>query len=451
MLPKQKEKIPYHFLYFSIGTIFILAGIIFSFLSYNRTDTSQRVHLMNRVNTIAEILPREDLASLSATSDDISNPSYNRLKDIFVNVRKVNKDIRFIYLIGQKDSKELFFYLDSENPESEDYSPPGQSYDEASEDMYLTLNDGVSRSEGPSKDRWGVWFSGYSPVRDSEGKVIAMVGMDIPATEYLLNNFAFATIPFLISFIVLLTMYFLRYAQIKETRYLKMKEEFISIASHEIRTPLVGIRWALEDIFQKDTTQISDDTKSTLDLIYRNCLSLIRETNDLLSINAPDEATKRNLRKEKIYLKGFFEEIQENLILSAREHKVTLTIEPGLKDSDFIISDPKNMHQIFINLMGNAIKYSKPDTEVKISYTKDEKWHTFKVIDHGEGISPENAKRVFEGYFRTEKAIQSKQVGTGLGLYLTKKMIESVGGKIELESVVGSGSTFTVKLPFVIL
>lgn len=447
MLPKQKEKRPYHFLYLLIGVIFILAGIFFSFLSYNRTDTSQRIHLMNRVNTLAEVIPKEALADLSGTSDDEFKNSYTHLKSTFLNVRKVNGDVRFIYLIGQKENGELFFYLDSEESTSEDYSPPGQPYEEASEDMYLTINDGVSRSEGPSKDRWGVWFSGYAPIRDESGKIVAMIGMDIPATEYLLNNFAFATIPLLISFIVLMTMYFLRYAQIKETRYLKMKEEFISIASHEIRTPLVGIKWALEDIFEKDTSQINNEVKSTLDLIYRNCLSLIRETNDLLSINHPNEATKRSIKKEKIYLKKFFGEIEENLILSAREHKVSLNIEPNIQETDFIISDPKNMHQVFINLIGNAIKYTKSNTEVKVSYAKDEKWHTFKISDHGDGISKENAKRVFEGYFRTEKAIESNQVGTGLGLYLTKKMVESIGGKIELDSVVGSGSTFTVKLP----
>ncbi len=446
MLPKQKEKRPYRLLYMSIGSFFLISGILSSFLLYNRTDSSQSNHLMERVNTIAEILSKEDILDLSASQKDLQKDSYNNLKNILINIRQVNTDTRFIYLIGQDESKKLFFYADSEDPNSVDYSPPGQSYQEASEYMYLIFQDGKSRSEGPSRDRWGIWFSGYAPIKNYDGKVIAMVGMDIPATEYLLNNIAFASLPILISFIVLFAMYFLRYAQSKEEKYLKMKEEFVSIASHEIRTPLVGIKWALEDIQQKDSS-MDTDTRSTLDLIYTNCINLIRDTNDLLSINTPNEATKKGLNKENVKIKKFFEELKESLTLSALEHKVSINIEEKITDEDSIFTDKKNLRQIFTNLLGNAIKYSKPNTNIDIFYSKNEKLHIFKIKDQGQGIAEENTKKVFEGYFRTEKAIESKQVGTGIGLYLTKKMVKSMGGEIELESKINEGSVFTIKLP----
>jgi signal transduction histidine kinase len=447
MVLTARTKKPYSFFYFIAGVIIASIGIVLAVYGYNKIDTAQRAHILDRAETVAKAIPIAEIKNLSGTPDDIYKPSYNSLKKILSDVKGVNSDIRFIYLMGQNASGTLFFYVDSEAASSPDYSPPGQLYQEATPPMYQTIKDGLSRSEGPSRDRWGVWISGYTSVVDENGRVVALLGMDTPAQEYILNTLAYAVIPILVSLIILIIIYFLQYLGQRESRYLDMKEELLSIASHEIRTPLLGIRWALEDIWRRSDSAMDEETKSTIHIVYENCLKLIKETNDLLSLTTLKEARKKIVKKEEVKLKEFFEDIKAILSLSAKGHQVSIKIDQSLGEEDIALFDRKNMHHAFFNLVSNAIKYSKPDTEITISYQKDKKDHIFKIADHGKGMELEDTRHIFEGYYRTKEAINSTEEGNGLGLYLTKKIIESHKGSIAVESKLGEGSTFTVKIP----
>lgn len=448
MILSPRIKKPYQIFYIVASIVIISAGILMAVFGYNKIDTVQRAHILDRAETIARAMPIEEIENISATPDDIYNSSYQNLKKILSDVKEVNSDIRFIYLMGQNASGTLFFYVDSEDVSSPDYSPPGQLYQEATLPMYQTIKDGVSRSEGPSSDRWGVWISGYAPVFDDNKKIVALIGMDTPAQEYILNILAYAAIPILVSLIILVIIYFLYYLEGRERRFLDMKEELLSIASHEIRTPLLGIRWALDDIWRREDSQMDEETRSTIRIVYEDCLKLIKETNDLLSATALKEAGKKVLNKEQVKLKEFFEDIKSILSLSAKEHGVSIMIDRSIGEEDTALFDRKNMYHAFFNLVSNAIKYSKPGTEINVSYQKDKKDYIFKVADHGGGIKPEDTKHIFEGYYRTSEAMSSTEAGTGLGLYLTKKIIESHKGSITVDSKLGEGSTFTVRIPF---
>lgn len=447
MLLPSKTKKPYRLIYIIAGIIVASTGIAMSVLGYIKIDKAQRAHILDRAETIAKAIPLRELQDLSGNSDDIYHPSYIHLKKMLSDIKTVNNDIRFIYLIGQKPSGDLFFLLDSESPSSPDYSPPGQLYPEATPPMYQIFKDEKSLSEGPSGDRWGVWISGYTPVTDENGKTVALLGLDTPAEEYTYNTLAYAIIPVLISLMILIIIYFLRYLQDRESHFLETKEELLSIASHEIRTPLIGIRWALEDIWRRTDSHMDKETKSTIRLVYENCLKLIKETNDLLSLTALKEAERNTLKKEEVKLKEFFEDIKTSLALSAKEHGVEIEIKDSLTNEEYATFDRKNMQHVFFNLISNAIKYSKPNTEINLSYQKNGTDYIFKVADNGNGMSKEDALHIFEGYYRTEEAKNSKEAGNGLGLYLAKKIVESHKGTISVESTLGKGSTFTVQIP----
>ena len=134
--------------------------------------------------------------------------------------------------------------------------------------------------------------------------------------------------------------------------------------------------------------------------------------------------------------------------MSAKEHRVAIVVNVNSESEDALLSDRKNLRHVFLNLIVNAIKYSKPDTEVSISYAKDKNYYIFKVTDHGEGMPAEDTAHIFEGYFRTGWAKKSNEVGTGLGLYLTKQIVEKkMGGTITVNSEIGNGSVFTVTVP----
>lgn len=443
MASEQQVKI-YRIFYWILSVSIVLVGITLAITGFLQRDNTQRLHLLDRANTIAQILSQEEILALSASENDISSLNYESLKQALMDARGVNRDVRFIYLLGKKADGQVFFYVDSEPANSADYSPPGQFYDEASFVIKESLRDGLSRSEGPDTDRWGTWFSAYAPILNEEGKVIALLGIDTVATEHLLSNLSYAIVPLLVSFILLITICFLKKIQDREQSFLDTKEEFLSVASHEIRSPLMGIKWALEDIERRGAT-LDPETSDTLKIIRQNSTRLIEEASDLLKFKSWKKSDSEKIKIEELDPKKLIEEVQESLLLSAREHRVAL--EARAESLGKINSDRKNLRRVLSNLTSNAIKYTRQDTKVSIVYRQTSEADIFEVIDQGEGMSAEDARKIFEGYYRTKQAIQSGEIGTGFGLKLASRIITALGGKITVDSKLGRGSTFTISLP----
>ena len=128
-------------------------------------------------------------------------------------IRSGDTDIRFAYLLGQRPDGTVFFYVDSEPPDSADYSPPGQVYPEASAALKDTFSSGRETTEGPVTDRWGTWVSGFVPVTDTmTGKVIAVIGTDVDSRDWniqIIKASAPAVIAMLILVFLLLVFFYI--------------------------------------------------------------------------------------------------------------------------------------------------------------------------------------------------------------------------------------------------
>jgi hypothetical protein len=167
------------------STILIILGVaalgcVMAVIIANRIDHSQRDHLLVEAKQAALLVSSEDISSLSGTEADLSNPVYLRLKTKLTQFREANPDIRFVYVMGYKPEVRMqFFYVDSEPVTSADYSPPGQLYGNTREEDIKNYLAGVPYSDGPYKDSWGEWVSGYVPLTNEQGAVIGMVGVDI--------------------------------------------------------------------------------------------------------------------------------------------------------------------------------------------------------------------------------------------------------------------------------
>jgi signal transduction histidine kinase len=118
-----------------------------------------------------------------------------------------------------------------------------------------------------------------------------------------------------------------------------------------------------------------------------------------------------------------------------------------LDDSVVIRGNAKNLNHAFYNILNNALKYNKPNTEVTIAYAKANNIHYFRIGDHGPGVKPEDREKIFEGRYRTEEAVKSGQSGTGLGWYFVRKIITGHGGKIYVDPSYTVGTAFIVELP----
>ena len=157
-----------------------------------------------------------------------------------------------------------------------------------------------------------------------------------------------------------------------------------------------------------------------------------------------DKKAKRD--KEKIDLSRLMTTVTGVLALSAEIRGVTFSIDSSLSPGTFVNANMEYARQILTNLVSNAVKYTNKNTNIRISYKKTGQMHEISTRDHGEGISEEDMKIIFEGY-RTEKARHSDAAGNGFGLYMSQKMARLQGGDITVASEVGKGSVFTLLLP----
>jgi PAS domain-containing protein len=131
------------------------------------------------------MVDQKAVKDLHADMTDLGRPSYEQLKAILLDVHELNTDSRFVYLMGIKEGKQ-FFYVDSEDPSSKDYSPPGQEYTDASETDLYNHTHGIAYTSGPYSDQWGTWISAYAPIINKDtDEVIALVGIDVDAQNLL--------------------------------------------------------------------------------------------------------------------------------------------------------------------------------------------------------------------------------------------------------------------------
>jgi signal transduction histidine kinase len=431
----------------TLALVIVVIGIAASAYIYVQVDRSSRQGIIDRAATLAVAIPASDVHALQGNETDLSLPQYQELKALMERERAVNHTIRFIYLIGNKPDGTLFFYGDSEDPSSPDYSPPGQEYPEATPAMHTFFTNGLSTSEGPDRDRWGLWISAYAPVRNANGDLIAMLGMDVAAAPYLINLLIASALPLLVMLLLLILLATDTMRRGRRESLLTQKAEFLSIASHQIRTPLVGIRWAVEQVLSSKNSTLSERDRHTLDLTHESSLSLIGRVNNLLDVTALEQRTGALEINQSILMRPLLEEIVETLALSAKRKDVHIVIDDTVASDLELAGDRQTLQHIFFNLLGNAVKYTREGTTVTVSFGWTPDGHQFSITDHGLGISAPEQELIFAGYHRTQQAKESGEAGSGLGLYLTKKLVALLKGTIEVRSVVGEGSTFTVTLP----
>ncbi len=227
-----------------------------------------------------------------------------------------------------------------------------------------------------------------------------------------------------------------------------MKTEFVSVASHQLRTPLTAIKLFTDMLIREDVGKLNKHQKKYLDNIYQSTERMVRLVNDLLNVTRI-ESGRLIVDPQPTDLKEFIENIIAEAKPLANSKNVKIIFK--VKDANLpkINLDQNLMRQVIHNLVVNAIRYSSPKNgKVEISLDKQgNKYYLIKVKDNGIGIPREAQNRIFEKFFRADNAIKRATEGTGLGLYVSKMIVESSGGKIWFESEEGKGTTFFVLLP----
>ena len=222
----------------------------------------------------------------------------------------------------------------------------------------------------------------------------------------------------------------------------RAKGEFLANMSHEIRTPMTIFLGALEHLQQIDG---DPEHRKLLDMAEKSARHLRELIDDILDFSKI-EAGQAELQEEPIILRTWFEEKIQMFYSAARGKGLRLETEISKHIPDIIVADPKLLGQVLVNLVGNALKFTRQG-EVQVSVRGQDGKMAFDVADTGVGIPKYKQHLLFKSFSQVDNSLQRDQGGTGLGLAISKKLVEMMGGTISLQSTEDRGSTFTFSVP----
>ncbi|MFL6674031.1 MAG: ATP-binding protein [Massilia sp.] len=226
----------------------------------------------------------------------------------------------------------------------------------------------------------------------------------------------------------------------------EMKSRFLSNTSHELRTPLSSIRALAKLLLDRMDGDLTVEQERQVQFIAAAANDLSELVNDLLDL-AKIEAGKVEVHLAPVVVDNLFRALKGMLRPLVDGAQVELVFEPGGVSEPFD-SDEGKLSQVLRNFISNALKFTEQGS-VRVSATLDEAADTiaFAVADTGIGITPENLQLIFEEFSQIEHPLQRRSKGTGLGLPLCRKLAGLLGGRVDVASTVGAGSTFTLTLP----
>lgn len=222
------------------------------------------------------------------------------------------------------------------------------------------------------------------------------------------------------------------------------QNEIISLVAHELKNPLVSIRGYAEILLTGAAGDVNQQQAGFLRTIMNNTERMAELINDLLDASKLDTGRVKVLVSQvdaTLILKEVIADLLPQL-----EEKGLLLLTNGFEDLPPVQADGSRLAQIFINLLSNAAKYTLPGGKITIGAQHIDDEVVFSVTDTGIGIKKEDQKRIFQRYYRTEDVQLRDIPGTGLGLYITKRLVELQQGRIWFESTYNQGTTFFFSL-----
>lgn len=234
----------------------------------------------------------------------------------------------------------------------------------------------------------------------------------------------------------------------------KLKDQFMVTASHELRTPLTAVQGYLELLENYHTTLPEDQLREFLAKASRGCDELILLLNNVMDASRLEvEAGIRTAQLEPVSVREAVESIVDLILLQASQEQREIRV--NIPAHLLVKAEPTRLRQVLRNLSVNALKYSPPGTPLNFSahpaFTQNADVVILTVTDYGKGIKPADQARLFQRFVRLEDDLNSVVRGSGLGLYISRRLVEAMNGRIWIEStgIPGAGTTFAIQLPMV--
>ncbi|MFY9945788.1 MAG: ATP-binding protein, partial [Exiguobacterium chiriqhucha] len=223
----------------------------------------------------------------------------------------------------------------------------------------------------------------------------------------------------------------------------KMRKDFVANVSHELKTPLTSIRGFSETLLDgaKEVPELRDQF---LDIIQKEATRMQMLVEDLLELSRL-EREDFHLEFTPVQLNQLVEEVC--LVLSQKAEQKSIHLESRHDGEVVLQADMNRIKQVILNLVANAVNYSPEGSQVEIAVEKRPDGSYLIVKDNGIGIAPKEVGRIFERFYRVDKARSRNSGGTGLGLAIVKHIVDLHHATIQVDSIEGEGTTFTIKFP----
>lgn len=299
---------------------------------------------------------------------------------------------------------------------------------------------------------WSVVMPLYNEAKAKVGLLHLKMSLDVMdrlAAQTLFRSYILLTITLIIVILLLiLNTRMFEYAHLfkKLKEVDQMKDEFISIASHELRTPITALKGYVDMFLTGDFGPVNEQGSKGLKIMEGSIGRLGNLVEDLLNVSRIEQK-RLELTMVQLNVKEVLSLLVDELRHSAEIKGLKLQLSLG-ETSPIIMADQDKFRQVFINIIGNAIKYSKAGS-VNISVKQLDNKVAIKVKDTGIGMSAKDREHLFEKFYRVKSEQTKGIVGTGLGLWITKQLVEMMRGEITVDSIEGVGTEFTVIFPSV--
>ncbi len=231
----------------------------------------------------------------------------------------------------------------------------------------------------------------------------------------------------------------------KKNELEQLKTEFVTIFAHQMRTPLSIVRWNLDSLSEDLGPHMTKDQKETCTHVMEANKNAVNIVNELLDV-AQLERNKITYNFKKSSLNNLVKELKQDLKIKTKEKNVEIVIKQPRKNI-LVEMDELKMRVAIFNLIDNAISYSPAGKKVTVDLSTKDGKAILKIIDQGIGIAKAAEKKIFEKFYRSPRAMKVEVTGSGLGLYLTRRLIKGHKGTINFTSKAGKGTTFVISLP----
>ena len=466
-----------------VEVILLISSILFCTVSVYRSRVGIRKAIQQRMLDIANCASGSVNGDILKTLDEetVGSDEYNDVYKTLA-VFRDNVELEYVYSIKEESPGRFIFIMDTDKE-----TPAGYGDQVEFTRALESAGRGIAAvDETPYTDQWGNFYSAYSPVFDSDGKVAGIVAVDFAQTwfEEQLSAQTRSTISDYLVILVFSLLVGALLSLLTVRPYVKMqgklfeekvraesanhaKSEFLANMSHEIRTPINAVLGMNEMILREGhhARELKDsDTKGIKESIENMDLyagevksaghNLLAIVNDILDFSKI-EAGRMDIVEAQYQLSSVLNDLNNMIFFKAQDRKLDFSIDVDRSLPDELSGDEVRVRQILTNLLNNAVKYTeKGYVTLTVRGEKQENdtlLITASVKDTGIGIKEEDREKLFTRFQRLEMERNSTVEGTGLGLVITQRLLEAMGGTISVESEYGIGSVFTVTFPQKIL